>query len=157
MREFTALFWPTPNSYKRNVPYSWAASTVSWGVDNRSTGLRAIVEQPEATRIEHRVPGADSNPYIAIAACLAAGLHGVENEIEPPEPFQGDAYASADRFASLPTTLEEALVALEESSLARELLGRDFVEHYLIMKRFEAEKYRQQVSEWEVRRYAEMA
>lgn len=119
MRELTALFWPTPNSYKRNAPYSWAASSVSWGFDNRSTGLRALMEAPATARVEHRMPGADSNPYIVTAACLAAGLHGVEEKIEPAEAFAGDAYA--------------------------------------VPERFEVEKYRQQVSEWEVRRYLELA
>ncbi len=157
MRELSALFWPTPNSYKRNAPYSWAASSVSWGFDNRSTGLRTLMETPATARVEHRMPGADSNPYIVMAACLAGGLYGVEEKIEPAEAFAGDAYAVPERFEQLPVTMEDALEALERSPLARELLGEDFIEHYLVMKRFEVEKYRQQVSEWEVRRYLELA
>ena len=103
------------------------------------------------------MPGADSNPYIVMAACLAGGLHGVEQKIEPCEAFAGDAYAVPERFEQLPVTMEAALEALEASALARELLGEDFIEHYLVMKRFEVEKYRQQISEWEVRRYLELA
>jgi glutamine synthetase len=156
MREFTALFAPTPNSYKRFAPYSWAGTSVSWSYDNRSTGLRAIAGDRDAARLEHRLPGADTNPYIVIAACLAGGLHGIEQEIEPGPPYEGDAYA-AGRLETVPVSLEEGLDLLESSDVAREMLGEDFVRHYAVMKRFEAEKYRQQVSEWEVRRYVEMA
>jgi glutamine synthetase len=156
MREFTALFAPTPNSYKRFAPYSWAGTSVSWSYENRSTGIRAIAEHEPQARLEHRLPGADTNPYIVIAACLAGGLHGIEQKIEPPPPFSGDAYAAGE-LASVPQSLEEAVGLLERSAVARELLGEDFVQHYALMKRFEAEKYRQQVSEWEIRRYIEMA
>ena len=156
MREFTALFAPTPNSYKRFAPYSWAGTSVSWSYGNRSTGIRAITDQPESARLEHRLPGADTNPYIVIAACLAGGLHGVEEKIKPARAYEGDAYAT-DQLESVPASLEEALDLLGKSEVAREMLGDDFVQHYIVMKRFEAEKYRQQVSEWEVRRYVEMA
>jgi glutamine synthetase len=157
MREFTALFAPTPNSYKRFTPYSWAGTSVSWSYENRSTGLRAIAEHPDEARLEHRLPGADTNPYLVIAACLAGGLHGIEQKIQPAPAYEGDAYAAGGRLESVPTSLEEALDLLDRSDVAREMLGEDFVRHYVTMKRFEAEKYRQQVSEWEVRRYAKMA
>jgi glutamine synthetase len=156
MREFTALFAPTPNSYKRFAPYSWAGTSVSWSYDNRSTGIRAIAEHPDAARLEHRLPGADTNPYIVIAACLAGGLHGIEQKIQPARAYEGDAYAT-DQLESVPLSLDEALDLLARSEVAREMLGDDFVQHYVAMKRFESEKYRQQVSEWEIRRYAEMA
>jgi glutamine synthetase len=156
MREFTALLAPTPNSYKRFAPYSWAGTSVSWSYENRSTGIRAIAEGEDSARLEHRLPGADTNPYIVIAACLAGGLHGIEQKIQPAPAYAGDAYADG-RVESVPGSLEEALGLLESSAVAREMLGDDFVQHYVIMKRFEAEKYRQQVSDWEVRRYVEMA
>jgi len=156
MREFTALFAPTPNSYKRFTPYSWAGTSVSWSYENRSTGLRATAEHPDEARLEHRLPGADANPYIGIAACLAGGLYGLEQKIRLPPPYAGDAYATSE-LETVPQSLEQALDLLESSDVAREMLGADFVQHYAAMKRFEAEKYRQQVSEWEVRRYAEMA
>jgi glutamine synthetase len=91
-----------------------------------------------------------------IHTVVAGGLHGIEQKIQPPRAYDGDAYA-AGQFASVPQSLEEALDLLGTSDVAREMLGDDFVQHYVLMKRFEAEKYRQQVSEWEVRRYAEMA
>jgi glutamine synthetase len=156
MREFTALFAPTPNSYKRFAPYSWAGTSVSWSYENRSTGIRAIADGQDAARLEHRLPGADTNPYLVIAACLAGGLHGIEQKIPPGPAYAGDAYA-AGRLESVPRSLEEALGLLESSAVAREMLGDDFVQHYVIMKRFEAEKFGQQVSDWEVRRYVEMA
>jgi glutamine synthetase len=156
MREFTALFAPTPNSYKRFTPYSWAGTSVSWSYENRSTGIRAIAGHPAESRLEHRLPGADTNPYIVVAACLAGGLHGIEQKIEPPPACEGDAYATS-RYESVPTSLEEAIGLLERSTVAREMLGEDFVRHYARMKWFEAEKYRQQVSEWEIRRYVETA
>jgi glutamine synthetase len=156
MREFTALFVPTPNSYKRFVPYSWAGTSVSWSYDNRSTGLRAIAEQAGGARVEHRLPGADTSPYVSVAASLAGGLYGIEEKIDPPDAFEGDAYAT-EGFESVPRSLDEALDLLEGSEVAREMLGEDFVRYYVLMKRFEAGKYSQQVSEWEVRRYAEMA
>ena len=156
MREFTALFAPTPNSYKRFAPYSWAGTSVSWSHENRSTGLRAITMYPDEARVEHRLPGADTNPYIVIAACLAGGLHGIEQKAVLTPAYEGDAYATAE-LESVPQSLEEALDLLDSSDVAREMLGADFVQHYVLMKRFEAEKYRQQVSEWEVRRYVEMA
>jgi glutamine synthetase len=156
MREFTALFAPTPNSYKRFAPYSWAGTSVSWSYDNRSTGIRAITGHPGESRLEHRLPGADTNPYIVIAACLAGGLHGIEQKMQPGPAYEGDAYATG-QLESVPQSLEDALDRLERSDVAREMLGEDFVRHYAAMKRFEAEKYRQQVSEWEVRRYVEMA
>jgi glutamine synthetase len=156
MREFTAPFAPTPNSYKRFTPYSWAGTSVSWSYENRSTGVRAIAEHEGESRLEHRLPGADTNPYIVIAACLAGGLHGIEQKIEPAPACEGDAYATG-QLESVPQTLEEAIGLLERSTVAREMLGEDFVQHYVLMKRFEAEKYRQQISAWEVRRYVEMA
>jgi glutamine synthetase len=157
MREFTALFAPTPNSYKRFAPYSWAGTSVSWSYDNRSTGVRVITPHADEARVEHRLPGADTNPYIVIAACLAGGLHGLEHKLRLTQAYEGDAYAAAGQIESVPQSLPEALDLLESSDVAREMLGADFVQHYAAMKRFEAEKYRQQVCEWEVRRYAEMA
>jgi glutamine synthetase len=156
MRALTAIFWPTPNSYKRNVPYSWAGTTVSWGRDNRTTALRTITTSPAATRVEHRVPGADANPYLVAAASLAGGIHGIEAKVAPPDPVAGDAYADAE-LERLPRTLDEALDALEASILARDLLGEQFVEYYVALKRSEAEQFRRHVSAWEIERYLEMS
>ncbi len=156
MADFAALFAPTVNAYKRLVPYSWAATTASWGLDNRSAGLRVVGESPQTKRVEHRLGGADVNPYLAIAACLAGGLHGVERGLELGEPYGGDAYAD-DGLPRLPTAFSEALDRLETSDLARSTFGDDFVEHFVAMKRWEVERYNGQVSDWEVRHYVETA
>ncbi|HEX3923973.1 MAG TPA: glutamine synthetase family protein [Streptosporangiaceae bacterium] len=156
MPEFAVLFAPTVNAYKRLVPYSWAATTATWGLDNRSTGLRVVGETAAARRIEHRLGGADVNPYLAIAACLAGGLHGLEHGLRPGAPYPGDAYA-APGLPALPRTLAQALDRFEASEAARAAFGDDFVEHFTAMKRWEDEQHRLSVSDWEVRHYVETA
>jgi glutamine synthetase len=152
MAELTAIFAPTPNSYRRFVPHSWAGTTATWGVDNRSAGLRAI----GATRVEHRQAGADANPYLAVAAALAAGLDGLRRECEPPPPVDGDVYALTDAAAQgLPATLGEATDLLERSTLARDWLGHDVVEHCVAMRRAELAAQAAAVTDWETSRYLE--
>jgi glutamine synthetase len=153
MSEFTAIMAPTVNSYRRFTPYSWAATTATWGIDNRSTGLRAVCER-EATRIEHRQAGGDVNPYLAAASVLAGGLHGIAQGIEPPELTDADVYAmSPGTVPTLPKTLDEATEQLAKGEIAREWLGEDFVAHYVEMKRAECEAHRQAVTDWEIARY----
>src|SRR6266540_5598813 len=113
---------PTPNSYRRFAPYSWAATTATWSLDNRSAGLRAVCHGEGATRIEHRQAGADANPYLAAAAALAAGLDGVQRACEPPPPVDGDIY-SLPGAPTLPVTLVEATDLLARSALGRDWLG----------------------------------
>ena len=154
LREFMALLAPTTNAYKRLIPYSWAGTSVSWGHDNRSTALRVVGSSATARRIEHRVCGADINPYLAMAACLAGGLHGIENNLEPPDPVTGDAYAHAC-VEPLPRSLGEALDLFEASDIARAAFGDDFVDHYVAMKRYEVLTAATTVTDWEVRTYLE--
>jgi glutamine synthetase len=156
MADFAVLFAPTVNSYKRLQPYSWAATTATWGLDNRSVGLRVVGETPGSRRIEHRLGGADVNPYLAIAACLAGGLHGLEHRLEPPGPYPGDAYADP-ALPRLPGSFDEALERFASSEVAREAYGNDFVCHYTAMKRREAAEHARHVSDWEVRQYVETA
>jgi glutamine synthetase len=156
MREFTALMAPTPNSYRRYVAYSWAGTTATWGIDNRSVGLRVIRDGDHGTRVEHRQPGGDANPYIVTAATLAAGLHGVKNAIEPGELATDDVYAQpADQLVVLPRTLTEAVDLLENSLPARYWFGDDFVDHYVHLKRAEVDAQSVAVTDWEVARYLE--
>ena len=156
MAEFTALMAPTPNSYRRFVPYSWAGTTATWGLDNRSAGLRAICEGDHGTRLEHRQPGGDANPYLATAALLAGGLHGISAEMEPPDLLDVDIYdLPAGRVPGLPTSLGEALDLLEASEVARTWFGDDFVGHFLEMKRSELRAQAVAVTDWEVARYLE--
>jgi glutamine synthetase len=156
MGELSAVMAPTPNSYRRFVPYSWAATTATWGVDNRSVGVRAICEGEHGTRVEHRQAGGDVNPYLAAAAALAGGLHGIENGIEPPEPVDADVYASAfTGAAKLPVTLDDATERLAGGDMARRWLGEDFVNYYVQMKRAEVKAQSRAVTDWEIARYLE--
>ena len=153
--ELMLLYAPNVNSYKRFVEGTWAPTTATWGFDNRTTALRVISLSAGACRIEQRVPGADVNPYLGFAACLAGGLHGIERKLEPPPATEGDAYAIKG-LPRLPRTMAEALEQFERSDLARDFFGDGFVEHYAAMRRWEVEKYNRAVTDWERRRYFEM-
>lgn len=156
MGEASAVLGPTVNSYRRYTDYSWAATTATWGIDNRSTGVRVIVEGSGGTRIEHRRAGADANVHLAAAVVLAGGLHGIEKGIEPPAKFDGDVYAQPrGTLARLPSRLEEATNRLEESTVLRDWLGDEFVDHFVAMKRAELESEALAVTDWQIARYLE--
>jgi glutamine synthetase len=152
-RELTALYSPFVNTYKRYVPGVWAPMTASWGIENRTCAIR-VIPGGKATRVEYRQTAADINPYVAMATCLAAGLHGVDHAIEPPPPLGGDATftKSAD---PLPRTLDEATAVLAKSESAREILGEAFVDHYVRTREWEVRQSRIHVTDWELRRYFE--
>jgi glutamine synthetase len=152
MGEMTVLFAPTINSYKRLTTDSAAGTTATWGYENRTSGSRIIHENEHACRIEQRVPGGDCNPYLAMAGCIAGGLYGIENKIEPPEPTLGSAYADASA-PQLPTSLEAAIKAFESGEVAKEYLGEEFVHFYAATRRWELEQFRTGVTDWEVKRY----
>jgi glutamine synthetase len=153
MREFAVMFLPTVNSYKRTVPGAWAPTNVTWGLDNRTTALRAIPAGSKATRVEHRLPGADSNPYLALAASLASGLHGIGQKLSLGAPTT-NAYSS--EAPPLPRTLEKAAALFRSSQAAREYFGADFVEHYAATRRWEVREFRRAVTNWELARYFEI-
>jgi glutamine synthetase len=155
MAEMSALFGPTINSYHRYTPYSWAATSPTWGIDNRSVGIRAIEESAEGTRIEHRRGGGDANPYLAAAAVLSGGMHGIAKQVDAPLMFIGDVYASQDRVEQLPSSLAEALQLLSRGAVVRDWLGDDFVDHFVAMKHDECRAHAQAVTDWEIRRYLE--
>jgi glutamine synthetase len=137
-RELALFFAPTINSYKRYAAASWAPTTLAWGHDNRTCGFRIVGKGP-ALRAETRIPGADANPYLAFAAVIAAGLHGIEQGLELPPPFEGNAYESD--VARFPHSLREATAALEQGTMARAALGDQVVDHYLNYARTEQELY----------------
>src|SRR5204863_1796208 len=120
-RELTYFLAPNVNSYKRFSVGSFAPTTLAWGTDNRTCALR-VVGQGQGMRLENRSPGADCNPYLAFAAIIAAGLHGIDNGLELEDAYHGNAYA-AEGKPRLPTTLHDALDLLQSSSLAREAFG----------------------------------
>src|SRR5436309_1910174 len=151
-RELAVFFAPTVNSYKRFVAGSWAPTTLAWGNDNRTCGFR-VVGHDAARRAETRIPGADVNPYLAFSALLAAGLHGIEQGLEIGPALEGNAYVSdAERF---PSTLRDAIAALESGTIARAALGDDVVDHYLNYARTEQELFDRVVTNWERERMYE--
>ena len=155
MPALTSLFCPNINSYKRAVPGVWSPINVSWGVENRTCAIRAIAgNSGKSTRLENRLCGADTNPYLAMAASLAAGLYGIENKIEPPSPISGNAYAD-DTLPALPSNLRAATECLNQSEVAREILGDTFVDHYVLARDYEVRLYEKAVTDWELRRYFE--
>jgi glutamine synthetase len=154
--EFLPLFAPTVNSYKRLVDGYWAPTRVSWGVDNRTVAARVIPGSAKSTRLELRVPGADVNPYLAIAASIAAGVHGVESGLVLQQPAtQGSAYAEGTS-ERLPRNLWEATRKLSESRLAREWFGDAFVDHFVKTREWEWRQFQDSVTSWELQRYFEI-
>ncbi|MDQ3867771.1 MAG: glutamine synthetase family protein, partial [Actinomycetota bacterium] len=152
LRELAIFVAPTVNSYKRYAPGSWAPTTLAWGHDNRTCGFR-IVGHGGSVRTETRIPGGDVNPYLGFAALLAAGLHGIENQLELPPPLEGNAYESdADRF---PGSLREAIEALESGTVARAAFGDDVVDHYLTYARAEQRLFDSIVTSYERERMFE--
>ena len=154
--EILPLFAPTVNSYKRLVDGYWAPTKTTWGIDNRTTALRAIPGSSKSTRLETRVPGADVNPYLAVAASIASGLYGIEKKLELTDaPIQGSAYQSS-QGTRLPRTLQEATKKLQDSSIARELFGEEFVDYYVRTRDWEWRQFQDSVTQWELQRYFEI-
>ena len=152
-RDFSIFIAPNINSYKRFASASWAPVNIVWSRDNRTCGFR-IVGHGNGLRIENRFPGGDANPYLAYAALLAAGRHGIENRIEPPEEFKGNGYL-AKGLPRVPRALYEAIETWEESKIARESFGELVHRHYLNTARVEQETYDSIVTHWERERYLE--
>ncbi len=151
--ELMALYAPTVNSYKRFQSGSWAPTGLAWSYDNRTAGFR-VVGKGSSLRIECRLPGADCNPYLVYAAALASGLAGIEQRIEPPPMFRGDAYQAADG-KRLPRNLAEASARLRASRVARAAFGDAMVEHYTHFFQNEVDAYERAVTDWERHRYFE--
>jgi glutamine synthetase len=146
LRELTYFFAPNINSYKRYAAGSFAPTTVAWGVDNRTCALR-VVGHGESLRVENRVPGGDVNPNLAVAALIAAGLHGIENKLGLEPEFTGNAYG-VDK-PQVPATMRDAAELLSDSALARSAFGDDVVDHYLNNARIELAAYGAAVTDWE--------
>jgi glutamine synthetase len=146
LRDFTLFFAPNINSYKRYAKGSFAPTAVAWGKDNRTCSLR-VVGHGGSLRVENRLPGGDVNPYLAIAAMIAAGLHGIENELSLEDELAGNAY-EADK-PHVPTNLREAHDLFAESGAARAAFGDEVVDHYLNMARVEIDAFEAAVTDWE--------
>lgn len=150
------MYAPTINSYKRLVEGAWAPTTLTWGIDNRTVALRALPGSPKATRLENRVVGSDSNPYLAMAAALASGLYGIKHKLPlTQEAIKGNGYTVTEH-GILPANLLAATEAMEQSDVARELFGADFVDHFTRTRRWEWRAFAQAVTDWEMQRYFEL-
>ncbi|NLP57585.1 glutamine synthetase family protein [Lutibacter sp. B1] len=150
------LYAPTINSYKRLTEGSWAATSVSWGYQNRTTAVRLITDYPENHHIEMRVPGSDTNPYLALYAILASGLYGITQQLKLQHKEQkGNAYEN-DAHIKLPKSLEEAVKLMETDSFPSKVLNKTFLEHYLMTRKWEVQQYQKSVTDWELKRYLEI-
>jgi glutamine synthetase len=157
MPELLAMIACTVNSYTRLIPGFWAPTSASWGVENRTTALRAIPGSAKSQRVEYRISAADINPYIAMAAAIGSGLWGIENKIEPTEPTTGNAYdRKQPARLQLPRTLGEAAEWLLRSKAARALFGDEFVEHYAATRDWEEREARKAITDWQMARYFEI-
>jgi glutamine synthetase len=152
--ELMAFYAPCVNSYKRFKSASWAPTRLTWSMDNRTAGFR-VVGHGKSLRIEFRIPGADANPYLALAASIAAGMDGMKYKIDPPPCFHGNSYESKTT-SPLPKNLSEASKLLRNSSFAQNALGSSVVEHYAHFYASEHSAYENAVTDWERTRYFEM-
>jgi glutamine synthetase len=148
LRELTMLYAPNINSYKRFADRSFAPTVVAWGLDNRTCALR-VVGHGDNMRVELRVPGGDVNQYLAVAALIAGGLHGIEHGLQLPEPCSGNAYQTAGDVERLPGTLAEAAALFEASTVARQAFGENVVSHYVNNAHVEVAAFNAAVTDWE--------
>jgi glutamine synthetase len=150
------LYAPTINSFKRLVEGAWAPTTITWGIDNRTTSIRVLPGSPKATRIELRVVGSDVNPYLAHAAALASGLYGIKHKLKLTIPkTEGNGYKDV-RNGVLPQTLWDSTQIMKNSSIARELFGDKFVTHFCGTREWEWKQHLKAVTDWEFKRYFEI-
>lgn len=150
------MFAPTINSYKRLVEGAWAPTTLTWAVDNRTVALRVLPGGSKSCRLETRVIGSDANPYLAMAACLASGLYGIKNKLELKQlPTKGNGYRDS-AHGILPGNLYDATQQMKKSSVAKEILGAEFVEHFAQTREWEWRQHLKAVTDWEFKRYFEI-
>jgi glutamine synthetase len=150
-----AFLNPTINAYRRILPDSLAPTHVNWGLNNRTTFVRIPPERGAASRLEIRVGDGAANPYLVTAAILFAGIDGLKRELTPPDPLEGDTYTlpEDEQGPALPLSLGDALDALEADGVIRDAIGPEIVDTFLAMKRFEIERCRQHVSDWDLAEY----
>jgi len=149
------MYAPTINSFKRLVEGAWAPTTVTWGIDNRTTCIRALPGSPKSTRIELRVVGSDANPYLAHAAALASGLYGIKNNLKLGKMTEGNGYQDFSNGV-LPRNLWEATQAMSKSEIPTQLFGAEFVKHFTKTREWEWKQHAKAVTDWEFKRYFEI-
>src|SRR5256885_1154100 len=156
LMELGPMFWPTINSYKRLVDGFWAPVKPTWGIDNRTASFRVIAGSPKSTRLETRSPGADINPYLAVAACFAAGLAGIEQNLKlTTKPIEG-TNVGGENVPRAPRTLIETTRMFKQSDFARDWFGSDFVDHFAATREWEWRQWLDAVTDWELKRYFEI-
>jgi glutamine synthetase len=154
--EFAPMFWPTVNSYKRLVDGFWAPVKPTWGIDNRTASFRVIPGSVKSTRLETRCPGADVNPYLGLAACIAAGLDGIEKKLKlATAPIEG-TNQGAEGIPRAPRSLIETTRIFQKSETARDWFGDEFVEHFAATREWEWRQWQDAVTDWELKRYFEI-
>lgn len=156
LMQFAPMFWPTVNSYKRLVDGFWAPVKPTWGLDNRTASFRVIAGSPKATRLETRCPGADINPYLASAAVIAAGLHGVEKGLKLTAPPITGTNQGAENIPRAPRSLIETTRIFQQSDIARDWFGDLFVDHFAATREWEWRQWQDAVTDWELKRYFEI-
>ncbi len=156
MPQVLPMVCSTINAFRRLVPGMWAPTSASWGIENRTTAIRAIPAGPKGTRSEYRLGPADANPYLGLAAAIATGLRGIEEELEPIPPVLGNAYEHPGDAEPLPTSLRAATDSFSRSTAARELFGDTFVEHYAATRDWEVREHQKHVADWDLARYFEI-
>jgi glutamine synthetase len=150
------MYAPTINSYKRLVEGAWAPTTITWAVENRTTAFRVLNSSPAYTRLETRIPGADTNPYLAMAAALASGLYGVKNKLPLNIPSTaGNGYRD-NKHGKISANLFDAATIMKDSRIAKELFGESFVEHFTQTRLWECKQFAKSVTDWELKRYFEI-
>lgn len=157
------MFAPTVNSFKRLVVGMWAPTTLTWAIDNRTVALRALAAGEKSTRLETRVCGSDTNPYLVMAACLASGLYGIKNKLKLQSPTVGNGYREY-KYGVLPKDLNEATKAMRKSKIAEKLFGNEFVNHFTRTREWEWRKFKEdsgrfdpkEITGWELKRYFEI-
>ncbi len=155
-RGMSAILASNVNAYKRYVPYSFAAYYIVWGLDNRTTYIRIPPERGHGTRVENRAPDGSANPYLAFAVALAAGLDGINQKLDPGEPFIGDAYAieGPNQYQLVPLSFGEALEELKRSEFVQSALGEPFLKDFVAVKEMELNRFRDYVTDWEFNEYS---
>lgn len=156
LMEFAPMFWPTINSYKRLVDGFWAPVKPTWGIDNRTASFRVIAGGPKSTRLETRCPGSDVNPYLAMAAVIAAGIYGVEQGLKLTAPPITGTNQGAEDIPRAPRTLDATTRNFRNSTIAREMLGDTFVDHFAATRDWEYRQWLDGVTDWELKRYFEI-
>ena len=156
LMQFAPMFWPTINSYKRLVDGFWAPVKPTWGLDNRTASFRVIAGSPKATRLETRCPGADINPYLATAAVVAAGLHGVEKGLKLTAPPITGTNVGGEKIPRAPRSLIETTRIFQKSEVARDWFGDLFVDHFAATREWEHRQWQDAVTDWELKRYFEI-